>query len=217
MGDVAKEGRTVLFVSHNMAAITSLCSKVYLLNEGRLAAEGDCHIVIGEYMKRIEQALNKPLTQRTDRVGNRLARITSVQLQDQKGDVKKVILAGGGCHIVMGCEVLQPIVNARFLVGIYDYFDRQIALLDTYVTGQSFTLHSGYFNVVCSLPVLPLFPGQYALNLAIMTGDDIIDHLIHGGEFFIEASDFFGTGKLPEYGPLLIQHAWSLRNESAGT
>src|SRR5205814_2209417 len=52
MGDVAKAGRTVLFVSHNMAAVQTLCSRVVLLEEGRVVANGDPAPVLARYMQR---------------------------------------------------------------------------------------------------------------------------------------------------------------------
>src|SRR5438874_9732723 len=52
MGDVAKEGRTVLFVSHNMAAVTRLCDRVIWLDEGRVAMDGTPEEVVSEYLTR---------------------------------------------------------------------------------------------------------------------------------------------------------------------
>ena len=50
MSDVAKGGRTVVFVSHNMAAVQQLCPRAVLLNQGRLVAEGRCTEVVGQYL-----------------------------------------------------------------------------------------------------------------------------------------------------------------------
>src|SRR5438132_11382274 len=52
MGDVAKEGRTVLFVSHNMAAVSRLCDRVFWLDGGRLILEAEPENVISEYLTR---------------------------------------------------------------------------------------------------------------------------------------------------------------------
>jgi lipopolysaccharide transport system ATP-binding protein len=52
MGDVAHEGRTVLFVSHNMGAISTLCSRAILLDAGKLVASGPTSDVVGEYISR---------------------------------------------------------------------------------------------------------------------------------------------------------------------
>ncbi len=51
MGDVAKEGRTVLFVSHNMSAVASLCTRGLLVSDGRVVAEGDVQQIISEYLE----------------------------------------------------------------------------------------------------------------------------------------------------------------------
>jgi lipopolysaccharide transport system ATP-binding protein len=59
MGDVAKEGRTVLFVSHNMQAVRTLCQKGILLEEGRLSVEGPVHQVVEEYLSRFQSGVEQ--------------------------------------------------------------------------------------------------------------------------------------------------------------
>ena len=51
MGDVAKEGRTILFVSHNMTAVQSLCDRVVWLDDGRVVQQGDAGIIVTEYLQ----------------------------------------------------------------------------------------------------------------------------------------------------------------------
>jgi lipopolysaccharide transport system ATP-binding protein len=209
MEDVAKAGRTVLFVSHNMAAVAALCSRAYLFDRGEIIAGGECLSTINEYMKSVTQTAGTPLHLRKDRAGSGQARLTEIRLRDEKGILKESFLAGQACHIELCCDVFRFIASARFLIGIYDHLGRQLALLDSYVMRCSLTLKVGQANTVCVLPALPLFPGTYFLNLAIMTGEEVVDHVVQGGELVLDAGDFFGTGKLPEYGPLLIQHSWT--------
>ncbi|MBI5571088.1 MAG: ABC transporter ATP-binding protein [Desulfomonile tiedjei] len=59
MGDVAKEGRTVLFVSHNMLAVQTLCQKGILLEEGRVSVEGPVHQVVEEYLSRFQSGVEQ--------------------------------------------------------------------------------------------------------------------------------------------------------------
>src|SRR6185436_18853069 len=79
MKDVAGQGRTVLFVSHQMAAIQNLCSRVVLLKNGRVSAQGDADSVIQQYLSEGKtQAL--PLEQRSDRQGSGAIRFVSCQV-----------------------------------------------------------------------------------------------------------------------------------------
>src|SRR5262249_34406094 len=71
MQDVAsKKGRTVLFVSHNMAAIESMCSSALMLVEGRCVTQGNTTAVLQYYLRDVSRASAMPLAERTDRRGS---------------------------------------------------------------------------------------------------------------------------------------------------
>src|SRR5262249_29652844 len=70
MGDVIQEGRTVLFVSHNMAAIAALCTRAMLIHRGRLELCDRPQVVIDEYLRTVRNDADVPLRDRTDRQGN---------------------------------------------------------------------------------------------------------------------------------------------------
>src|SRR5262245_2998101 len=71
MSDVAtQQGRTVLFVSHNMPAVLNICSKALLLNAGRISVLGDASESVRQYLKEVAEVSNLPLNLRTDRTGN---------------------------------------------------------------------------------------------------------------------------------------------------
>jgi lipopolysaccharide transport system ATP-binding protein len=81
MGDVAREGRTVLFVSHNMASILALCQRVILLNGGALLGEGSTQEVVREYLKSTISHEVVVLDERADREGDGSARLISCQIE----------------------------------------------------------------------------------------------------------------------------------------
>ena len=86
MGDVAKEGRTILFVSHNMAAIQALCSRAILLEGGRLTHQGRTQDVAQRYLHSVMSAAEIPLDQRQDRTGDGSARIVAMKIQSLDPD-----------------------------------------------------------------------------------------------------------------------------------
>ena len=80
-----QEGRTVLFVSHNLAAIENLCSRVILLENGRITADDSPNQVIQKYTKSISQTIAEiSLADRTDRTGGDIFRFTKVEFLDTK-------------------------------------------------------------------------------------------------------------------------------------
>ena len=86
MEDVAHQGRTVLFVSHNMAAIQKLCRRVALLDKGTVLLDGTAEEVINHYLQRmLPEIVSVPLANRTDRSGNGRVRLTGSHVEDEKG------------------------------------------------------------------------------------------------------------------------------------
>src|ERR1035438_10832877 len=78
ISSVAKEGRTVVFVSHNTAAILSLCGRVTWLNAGKVRDDGETSTVVQRYLKSMSATEGLPLQQRTDRKGDGSARLISL-------------------------------------------------------------------------------------------------------------------------------------------
>src|SRR2546428_1113028 len=86
MGDVARQGRTILFVSHNMAAVESLCSTAYLLENGRVIDEGPTQTVVQHYLQSAASMASIPLDQREDRTGDKSVRFISLSLESTDPD-----------------------------------------------------------------------------------------------------------------------------------
>ncbi|MCX7049586.1 MAG: polysaccharide ABC transporter ATP-binding protein [Candidatus Sumerlaeota bacterium] len=94
MSDVAESGRTILFVSHNMAAIESLCRQTILLESGCLINKGPTNEIIAEYMSRIKEIASISLVLRKDRHGNGRLRFTDVRLESEDGKPVDVFITG---------------------------------------------------------------------------------------------------------------------------
>ena len=80
-----EQGRTILFVSHNMAAVESLCSTAYLLENGQLVESGTTKTVIDAYLSSIPALCNTSLEHRTDREGNGRLRFTDIEFRSDEG------------------------------------------------------------------------------------------------------------------------------------
>src|SRR5581483_8629260 len=80
MGEVAGSGRTVLFVSHNLAAATALCNTGMWLREGQLTAQGPIQEVIDRYVDDVQSSARVDIRKRTDRSGNGRLRFTEVRV-----------------------------------------------------------------------------------------------------------------------------------------
>jgi lipopolysaccharide transport system ATP-binding protein len=86
MGDVATQGRTIVFVSHNMVAVQNLCERALWLNNGRIAAEGDTNDVVSQYLSAASQALTERIwPDKEGAPGNDKVRLHRVCVRPQEG------------------------------------------------------------------------------------------------------------------------------------
>jgi lipopolysaccharide transport system ATP-binding protein len=109
MEDVGKEGRTVLFVSHNMSAITRLCERAILLHDGRVQADGPVQVIVNEYLTSGGSTMAvrewpEPVTASNGEV----ARLRAVRVRREDGQVTDTVDITQSVGIEMEYEVLKP-------------------------------------------------------------------------------------------------------------
>ena len=109
MQGIGKEGRTVLFVSHNMAAITRLCPRAILLDAGKVIADGSSADIVSNYMNvgtRTKAACE--WTDISQAPGGEVVRLMAVHVRDEDGEIAETVDIRKPCHIEMEYEMLQP-------------------------------------------------------------------------------------------------------------
>src|SRR5262245_23442528 len=84
MEDVSRKGRTVLFVSHNLPAVQSLCSRGIVLHQGRVSADAPVGEAIREYLRSVEALSGQDLAERTDRKGAGATRLLGIDISDSE-------------------------------------------------------------------------------------------------------------------------------------
>lgn len=132
MGDVGAEGRTVLFVSHNMPAVTRLCKRVILLEDGRLVADGPAHKVVGSYLNSgFGTAARREWMNPEKAPGGEFARLRSVVVRGERGEVIDVIDIRESVTIEMEYEVLK---SGRILLPYYQFVNEEG--LEVFVSGD---------------------------------------------------------------------------------
>jgi len=208
IGEVAHEGRTVLFVSHNISAILSLCERALLLDNGKLVSQGSPSSVVQRYLATKASTIYTPLEQREDRQGDGTARMVSLQIESTDSD--KIIRSGSRLKFTIGYCSEKPLIRPKFLVNIYDYMDIGIYLLhNDFVGGLPETLPS-QGKVTCLTEPINLTPGRCIVHLELLKGDSRADYLSNAGFFDVEVDDFFGSGKIPprDWVLGLLGHKW---------
>ena len=109
MQDVAGEGRTVLFISHNMPSVTRLCSRAILLEEGRLTMDATPQKVIERYLESGAKTLaHRSWNDLKSAPGNEVVRLRRVQVHTEEGPVDEVVDIRSEVRLEMEYEVLTP-------------------------------------------------------------------------------------------------------------
>ncbi len=217
MGEVAREGRTVLFVSHNMGAIQSLCHYAILLSAGHVVCIDTVREVIDMYLSNIASNAGIPVHARIDRKGGGPARLIDVFVLDRSGKNVTEILVGDEMNFILRVQnPLGLITHMSTLITIYDQTGIAITHLNNQLTGEKITLSQGETEIICKLPSLPLRPGSYSINVALVQDEHYMDHVESVFRFSLLESDFYGTGKTvpTKAPPLLVHHSWSVKTEA---
>lgn len=212
MQDVAKSERTILFVSHNMAAVQNLCSRVIVLDGGRICFDGEASQGVDHYLRLQDVARNTALADRTDRQGNQRLKFVDVQLLD--GNLHPITVAHSGQDVTIRLDYISgsdvPLRNIEFAIEVVGSLEQKLLNLWSRSAGSEFSHLPPEGSILCRMKRLPLMPGQYHLDIFAATSGQMADYVRNAARLTVEGGDFFGTGKLPGFGFFLAEHSWSL-------
>jgi len=125
MEDVGKQGRTVLFVSHSMPAITRLCERAILLNEGSVTGEGPSHFVVSSYLNSVRRTTSvREWTDPERAPGGEVARLRAVRVREQNGQIADTIDIRKPVSVEMEYDVIKP--GYKLLAGLQFYNDEGV-------------------------------------------------------------------------------------------
>jgi len=217
MGQVARQdGRTVMLVSHNMAAIQNLCTEAVLLDGGRVVMYDQTAKVVSHYLERVVPAAvaESPLATRTDRSGNGRLRLTSFHIEDTTGARVGVVHSGMDVVFVLGfqCAAGERPKNVDIGFSLSSAEDQLLTVLYSSYVGQTFAPPpSGEFR--CVVRNFPFTGGRYGVGVRVLVDGDEADWPRDAAGFLdVEAGDFYGTGSKGFEGstPLLLNGAWTV-------
>ena len=199
-GDVSAQGRTVLFVSHNMAAIESLCNRCLLILEGRLTAVGTPHELVTKYLaaESLPENSSRDLSQHPGRRGGMAPIMRSVSLRSQDGLAASTIRMGEGVTIRLdfdyGHSRIRPFLN----ISIKNNYGVPILTASTRIQNQ-FQFHEPVSagSITCHLRDLPLLQGSYSIDLFLSEEYQNNDVVYDAISFEVVEADVFGTGQVP--------------------
>jgi lipopolysaccharide transport system ATP-binding protein len=213
MRDVASAGRTVLFVSHNMAAVSTLCTKAMVLWEGMIKYPlGGVEDAVQTYLTEVHTITKTSLAERTDRQGNGKVRIQDFASFDRDGNEVEFIASGQEVNFrIYYTSQEDRVEGVTAGIGIVSDKGSFVSLLSNQVAGETFQTigREGFFT--CKIRKLPLAPGSYTLSLIIRSNETITDWIQQAVTIVVEPGDFFGTGRMPpaSHAGVLLEQEWA--------
>ncbi len=191
MRQVGQEGRTILFVSHNLAAVQALCSRALLLQQGQLVADDTPAAIVSRYLAGLEQCAGVPLAERTDRTGAGGVRLVHLDIHSCGDQKSRNVTLGQPVRFRFHLDRLPPSV-----VCIFQIIDQQGCALAKFNSGLS-SLEDCTENVrgaylSCEIPQWLLAPGRYRLDVVLQCSDEEQDRLEAAAYFEVAAGSVRG-------------------------
>jgi lipopolysaccharide transport system ATP-binding protein len=213
MNDVAKEGSTVIFVSHNLATIQALCSRGILLERGQVIADGPVQDTVNEYLRSLERAANDNLLERTDRDrrGWKETLIRKVYVQDVVSGEEDLCVGGRPAKIVVEVTEVLPLMDCQLTVS--NSLGHPVMTLDsTLVSPADVRGESSEAQLECDLEALSLIPGRYRIDLVLRGNREIQDGLQAAAFFDVEPGILEGRPIPPDGldGDVVMPHRWRI-------
>jgi lipopolysaccharide transport system ATP-binding protein len=205
MEHMTKENRTVLFVSHNMPTIEALCKRGIILVNGFVDFDDNVADAVNKYLTQHRDLTTIPISERKDRQGFGRVIIETIEI-----GCKNLVATGNDFTVEASYRSLKGDINiTEFGMSIWSANDvRLISLSSQFCGGLENIPHSG--KIKCVIKKLPLVKGDYFLNFFVSSTHGIEDYILHAVHFYIEDSNFFGTGKSvdPKWGYVAVEHQW---------
>ncbi|GAB4190697.1 MAG: ABC transporter ATP-binding protein [Phycisphaeraceae bacterium] len=167
MGDVARSGRTVVFVSHNMAAVRNLCHEAILLDRGRVTEHGDVGTVIDAYLSQVftrtkdDGTIDWPEHEAPGCDEVRLLQVQTLNQDDQPGgsfDTHEPV------RIALTYRIAKPIEDMRWVIRLL-CDDGAVAFATTDHDQRPAKNEPGIYRSICEIPAGLLNVGRYTLQI----------------------------------------------------
>jgi lipopolysaccharide transport system ATP-binding protein len=198
MRQLIKRGTPVIFISHNLPALVSLCSRAIVLSRGAIQYDGTPADAVQHYRMMqddapAEQAFDGPI------------RITRSLLLNERGERSATIPSGGALTVRVEYEAAEPVHDPVVAVDIHNAEGVYCAGVNTRMPGLTLGTVRGSGAVELQLASVPLLPGTYVVSTGILDGTCTTPY-----DLRLRTYPFSIVSSRPELGIVHINHAWHL-------
>ncbi len=213
MEEVAKEGRTVIFVSHNLGTIRALCDRGILLERGQVVTDADVGTAIEAYLRALERAASDDLLERTDRDSRSAGatRIRAVSVTDTANGQRDVVIGGHRAKIAV--EVTEALAGMDCRLIVANSLGQAVTRFDSEVSASNDVRGGGGETTIeCEIDLLPLMPGRYRIDVRVNQGSEVQDGLDGAAYFDVEPGIIEGrpVHTVSGDGDVVLPHTWRL-------
>jgi lipopolysaccharide transport system ATP-binding protein len=204
MGEVARQGRTVLFVSHNMDAVSRLCRRGIVLDGGRMSFDGPAGEAVRHYLLALaEQAT--AVWQRREPPAGKDAWISRVEVLDAGGNARDTFIMGEPMRFRITYEVLRPMRNIEVGLALVNDRGHDVAAPNSRQQFGSLDGSAGTHVAQCSYQGPVLTAKRYFLRVDLSDFARDLDS-VDGVSFFVNAADYFRTGRFVNPNPAVVSN-----------
>src|SRR5487761_902404 len=213
MNEVSREGRTILFVSHNINAVSSLCRSAILLCDGKLVHHSDdVQKVLRFYLSPAISAHTVDLSHHPNRTSHGAGVFEEITIEDQSGGLSHCVLPGA--DIVIRLKVRPPgtVLNPRVSIGVTNYRGERVFAIGTHIGGTAISSIEGPSTIRVRFAVPPLVPGEYTLDIGFYdrTGTPL-DEIYGGAALEVLKDEYISMvgPHGPHTGHIMVRSEWT--------
>lgn len=215
MDEMRSGGRTVLFVSHNMAAVENLCSRALWIDDGHIRMDGPAKAVIDAYMATNTEAscLVADFDEVRNRRGNGEIQFTRIEFLDPDANSLKFISCGEPLVVRVHYRAQKLIMRPDFEIAMFTDLGTLITRFSTWIDYQIPSLSPGQGYIDLAIDCFNFLPGRYYVSLCVKSqGPTFYDVLDHCLQFEVEPSNFYGSGRGMQryFGIVFLPRKWQL-------
>lgn len=198
MQDITKgEGRTILFVSHNLAAVENFCEKSIFIEKGKLKMIGETNSIIQQYLTTVSSVGGLKLSELTDRKGNQQLKFLDYWFEQDGIYCETNLEAFVNLKIGIEYEVkdYENIHNLQIDLGINDMYEQRISLLTTTLSNERIP-NTHRNKIIFEINQFPIAPGSYNCTLFSTINGEITDWISNIMQFNVLEKDYYKSGKI---------------------
>ncbi len=215
MDQVSGDGRTVIFVSHNMISVRSICKKGIYLKNGKMEFAGEINDTIEKYTTSLREVSGIALSNREDRRGNGKVVFERILFCNSRGTEVEEISSGDELIIKLRYRSeIKSKASVEVGIAFNNAMGAQVTMVSSALKDQKeITLEeNGYF--VFTVPKLSLVSGIYSLNLFCRVNNEVSDWVVNTSNLMVTVGDFYKTGLNLDREQSMFLMEYNYHNES---